>query len=69
MSKNKEASSPSLKRSWFQELKAEFSKITWPAKESLIKQSIVVTVAAVVIGFMVAGVDYVIEIGMKWIVG
>lgn len=32
MSKKEETSSPSLKRSWFQELKAEFGKITWPTK-------------------------------------
>lgn len=70
MSKNnKETSSPALKRSWFQELKSEFSKITWPAKESLFRQSVVVTIAAVVIGFVVAGVDFGLEIVMKWIVG
>ena len=34
MSKKEETSSPSLKRSWFQELKAEFGKITWPTKDS-----------------------------------
>ena len=33
MSKKEETSSPSLKRSWFQELKAEFGKITWPTKD------------------------------------
>lgn len=70
MSKSKETSkSPELKRSWFKELKAEFGKITWPAKESLFKQSVLVTIAAVVIGFLVAGVDWVLEIGMKWLVG
>ena len=39
MSKNNKASSPSLKRNWFQELKAEFAKITWPTKNALAKKS------------------------------
>ena len=70
MSKNNETSkSPELKRSWFKELKGEFGKITWPTKDSLFRQSVLVTVVAIIIGFLVAGVDWVLEIGMKWIVG
>ncbi len=69
MSKNKETSSPELKRSWFQNLKAEFAKITWPTKDSLVKQSVVVTISAVVLGFLVAGIDYLLQIGIDWIVG
>lgn len=69
MSKNKETSSPALKRSWFQELKAEFGKIVWPAKASLAKQSVVVVVAAVILGFLIAGVDWLLQIGLSYIVG
>lgn len=70
MSKNKETStSPELKRSWFKELKAEFGKITWPTKDSLIKQSFLVTVSAIVIGFLVAGVDWLLQIGLNFIIG
>lgn len=70
MSNSKETSkSPELNRSWFRELKGEFKKITWPTKESLFKQSVLVTIAAIIIGFLVAGVDWVLEIGMKWLVG
>lgn len=70
MSKNKEtSSSPALKRSWFQELKAEFGKITWPSKESLFKESVLVTVVAIIIGFIVAGVDWLLQIGMSNIIG
>ena len=69
MSKKEEASSPSLKRSWFQELKGEFAKITWPAKDKLVKQSAAVIVISVILGFIIAGVDYLLQIGLTYIVG
>ena len=69
MSKNEETSSPSLKRSWFQELKGEFGKITWPTKDKLVKQSTVVIIISVILGFIIAGVDYLLQIGLTYIVG
>ncbi len=69
MSKNSETSSPALKRSWFQELKAEFGKIVWPTKASLIRQSIVVIIVAVLLGFLIAGVDWLLQIGLSYIIG
>lgn len=46
-----------LKRSWFQELKAEFRKIVWPDKNSLVKESIAVIIIAIIIGCIVSLVD------------
>lgn len=69
MSKSKETSSPSLKRSWFQELKAEFAKITWPSKQSLVKQSVVVMIISVILGFIIAGVDLLLKLGLANIIG
>ena len=37
--KEKETSSPTLKRSWFQGLKVEFKKITWPDKKRVARES------------------------------
>lgn len=54
-SKSEEKST--LKRSWFQELKAEFHKIIWPDKNSLVKKSIAVIIIAIIIGCIVALVD------------
>ncbi len=54
-SKSEEKST--LKRSWFQELKAEFHKIIWPDKNSLVKQSIAVIIIAIIVGCIVALVD------------
>ena len=67
--KKEETSSPSLKRSWFQELKAEFGKITWPTKDKLVRQSAAVIVISVILGFIIAGVDYLLQIGLTYIVG
>lgn len=68
MSKNNETS-PALKRSWFQELKAEFSKIVWPTKESLSKQSVVVFVVAVILGCLIKCVDILLTFGINQIIG
>ena len=53
--KSKEKST--LKRSWFQELKAEFRKIVWPDKNSLIKESVAVIIIAIIVGCIVSLVD------------
>ena len=66
MSEKKETS-PALKRSWFKELKSEFGKITWPSRKDLAKQSLAVIVSAVVIGFIIAGVDYLLQYGLSFI--
>ena len=68
-SEKKETSSPALKRSWFQELKAEFGKITWPDKQRLTRESVVVLISSVLLGFIIAGVDFLIKIGLTYIVG
>ena len=54
---SKDEEKSALKRSWFQELKAEFHKIIWPDKNSLVKESIAVIIIAIIIGCIVALVD------------
>lgn len=69
MSKNEKTSSPSLKRSWFQELKAEFAKITWPTKNALAKKSTVALIVSIIVGLIIAGVDWVLKFGLDFIIG
>ena len=70
MSKSsKEEKSNTLKRSWFQELKGEFRKITWLDKSSLARQAFAVVVSSVVLGCIIAIVDWLIQIGLNFIVG
>ena len=68
MSKNEKTSSPSLKRSWFQELKLEFAKITWPTKNALAKKSTVALIVSIVIGLLIAGVDLLLKYGLSFII-
>ena len=66
MGKNEETT---LKRSWFQELKGEFKKIVWPDKKSLGRQSVAVIVIAIILGCLFAGIDWLLQIGMSFIIG
>lgn len=58
-----------LKRSWFQELKAEFHKIVWPDKNSLVKESVAVIIIAIIIGCIVALVDGGLREGLDALMG
>ena len=67
MAKNNETS-PALKRSWFQELKAEFAKITWPTKNALAKKSTVALIVSIIVGLIIAGVDKLLQYGLHFII-
>lgn len=58
-----------FKRSYFTELKGEFRKIIWPDKKLLGKQSVAVITAAIVIGCIIAALDWIIQIGLSFIIG
>ena len=66
MSEKKEAS-PALKRSWFQELKAEFGKITWPKRNERFNEAAVVLVSAILIGVIIVVVDWLLNLGLQFI--
>jgi len=57
-----------LKERWFAGLKAEFSKIIWPDKESLTRQTTAVVITSVVLGLIIALLDYVIQYGVDFLV-
>ena len=67
MGKNED--SAALKRSWIQELKGEFRKIVWPDKQETKKQSIAVIIIAIVLGCLIAGIDWLLQIGMSFVIG
>ncbi len=51
------------KKEWFKGIKAEFKKIIWPDKDKLVKETIAVVIASLVIGFVIAALDTLIQIG------
>ena len=54
-SAGKTAKAKEPKKSWFQGLKAEFNKIVWTDRDTLMKQSVVV-ILGVIISVMDAGI-------------
>lgn len=48
-------------------VKAEFKKITWPDKEDLLKQSVAVVIISVVVGAIIAVLDFGMQYGVDFI--
>ena len=56
------------KKSWFKGLKAEFNKIVWPDRKSLMKETIAVIIVSVLLGAIIAVVDFITRIGIEFLV-
>jgi preprotein translocase subunit SecE len=57
------------KRNFFKGVKSEFKKITWPSKEDVVKQTVVVTVITFVVALLIAAVDLGIKYGINFLTG
>ena len=55
------------KAGFFTTVSAEFKKIVWPSKESVLKQSVAVTVIALVLGGLITVFDFLIQYGINFI--
>ena len=55
------------KTGFFKTVAAEFKKIIWPTKESLLRQSVAVTVIAIVLGGLITVFDFLIQYGINFI--
>ncbi|MGN0480035.1 MAG: preprotein translocase subunit SecE [Lachnospiraceae bacterium] len=56
------------KTSWFKGLKAEFKRIIWPDQKTLIKETTAVVVVSVILGLVISALDFVIRIGIEFLV-
>ena len=65
MSENAAKKAKAKKPSFFKGVKAEFKKITWPDKTSLMKQTVAVISVSVVVGVVIALMDSVIQYGVN----
>ena len=54
------------KKNWFKGLKAEFKKIIWPDKKTLLKQTVAVISCSVLLGVIIWALDSVIQFGLKY---
>ncbi len=52
---------------FFKGVQTEFKKIIWPDKQSLGKQSVAVVVISVVLGAVIAALDFLIQWGVNFI--
>ena len=64
-----EAEKTKGKASFFKNVKAEFKRCTWPKKEDLINQSALVIVVSIVLGAVIAGIDWLIRLGIDKVLG
>jgi preprotein translocase subunit SecE len=55
------------KPKFFDGVKAEFKKISWPDKQSTFKQSVAVVAISVVVGVIIAVLDYLIQYGVNFL--
>ena len=57
MAENTKAAGKSQGRSWWDGVKAEFRKIVWTDRPTLIRQTVVVTVVTVILGALISIMD------------
>lgn len=53
--------------SFFKGIKSEFKKIIWPDRKATLKQSVAVVAISVVVGVIIAILDFVIKYGVNFI--
>ena len=64
MAKKEDAGS----KKWFDGLKAEFNKIIWPNREDIQKETTAVVVVSVILGVVIALLDFLIQNGVDFLV-
>jgi preprotein translocase subunit SecE len=52
---------------FFKGVKSEFKKISWPDRQATFKQSVAVVAISVVVGIIIAILDYVIQYGVNFL--
>ena len=53
--------------SFFRGVKAEFEKISWPDRQSTLKQSVAVVIISLVVGVLIAVLDYFFQYGVNFL--
>ena len=56
-------------RTWWDGVKAEWRKIIWPTREDLIKKTGTVAAVSVVLGVIIAILDFLIQNGIDFMLG
>ena len=56
-------------KTWWEGVKAEFRKIIWPSQQDLAKKTTVVVVCSVILGVIIAILDFLIQHGIDFLIG
>ncbi len=56
-------------RTWWEGVKGEWRKIIWPTKDDLVKKTGVVVVVSVILGVIIAILDFLIQHGIDFLIG
>lgn len=58
----------SKQKKWLDGVKAEFHKIIWPSRDDIQKETTAVVVCSVILGVMIALIDFMVQHGVDWLV-
>ena len=64
MAETKTTETTPKKKGFFKGLKAEFGRIIWPDKDTVWKESAAVLAVIVILALVIAGMDFLIQIGL-----
>lgn len=64
MAETKTMETTPKKKGFFKGLKAEFGRIIWPDKDTVWKESAAVLAVSVILALVIAGMDFLIQIGL-----
>jgi len=53
---------------FFNEVKSELGKVTWPTKQQVIKLTLVVVVISIIVGLFLGGLDFIFTKGMELLI-
>ena len=56
-------------RTWWDGVKGEWRKIIWPTRDDLIKKTGTVTIVSIILGVIIAILDFLIQNGIDFLLG
>ena len=56
-------------RTWWNGVKAEWHKIIWPTRDDMVKKTTAVVVVSVILGVIIAILDFMIQHGIDFLIG
>ncbi|MCR4696535.1 MAG: preprotein translocase subunit SecE [Lachnospiraceae bacterium] len=55
------------KKNFFKGVRQEFKKISWPGRDEIIKQTIVVSIITFIVAVLIAAIDFGIRYGINFL--